>query len=97
MSAKAYIFISAVEGKTGQLVKMLRANEDVERVEVLEGYPDIIVAMQARTRQKLAGSVIQALTAIEDLADDTQVLPVKKAYTGLHSDKPAPGTERAAN
>jgi len=97
MSAKAYIFINTEEGKTCQVVKMLRGNADVESVEVLEGYPDIIVAMKARTRQKLTKSVIQALTTIENLTNDTQVLPVKKAYTSRQFDKPAQRIERAAN
>jgi hypothetical protein len=97
MSAKVYIFINTEEGKSWQVVKMLRGNADVERVEVLEGPPDIIVAMEARGRQKLARLVIQALTAIENLTGDTQVLPVKKTYTSHRFDKPTQRVEQPAN
>jgi hypothetical protein len=97
MSARVYIVINTEEGKTRQIVKMLRGNADVERVEVLEGPPDIIVAMEAKRRQKLARSVIRALTTIENLTADTQVLPVKETYTSHRFDKPTQRVEQPAN
>jgi hypothetical protein len=97
MSARAYIFVNCEDDNVCRVVKILWSKADVERVEVIEGRPDIIVAMQARTRQKLAKSVLQTLKTIESLTSDTQVLPVKRAYTSHQIDKPTQATKRVVN
>jgi len=55
-------------------------------VEQVEGQADIIFAVQASSRKRLAELTVQAIASIETLADDIQLLPVKE---GIASAKPA--------
>ena len=55
------MLIDAVEGKAGQIAQMLRGQPGVKMVDLLEGPPDVIMMLQARSRQKLVELTNQAL------------------------------------
>ena len=76
MSARAYILIDAVEGKAHEVVRILRGNLGIALVDCVEGPPDIVMMMETDDNLKLADLTIRALTSIEHLTTDSQVLPV---------------------
>ena len=55
------MLIDAVEGKAGQIAQMLRGQPGVKMVDLLEGPPDVIMMLQARSRQELVELTNQAL------------------------------------
>jgi len=61
VSKRVYVLIDAVEGKAGQIAQMLRGQPGVKMVNLLEGPPDVIMMLQARSIQKLAELTNQAL------------------------------------
>ena len=65
MSQLVYVLIDAIEGKAGQLAQTLRDQPGVKVVDLLEGPPNVIVMLQARSRQKLAELTNQALVSVE--------------------------------
>jgi hypothetical protein len=83
MSTRAYLLITAVEGKVYEVLKILRRKLGVAFVDCVEGPPDIVVRMEAEDNQKLADLTIKALTSVENLTDDSQVLPVCNEKLGL--------------
>jgi hypothetical protein len=76
MSARAYILIDAVEGKAHEVLMSLRGKPGVTFVDCVEGPPDIVMMAEAEDNQKLADLTIKALTSVENLTEDIQVLPV---------------------
>jgi hypothetical protein len=56
---------------------MLRGQPGVKMVDVLEGPPDVIVMLQARSRLELAELTSQALVSVESMTEDLKVLPVQ--------------------
>ena len=61
MSDRVYVLIDAIEGQVGQVAQTLRDQPGVKVVDLLEGPPDVIVMLQARSRQKLAELTNRAL------------------------------------
>jgi len=77
VNERVYVLIDAIEGKSGQVAKMLRGQPGVKMVDLLKGPPDIIVMLQAHSRLKLAELTDRALTSIETMIDNQQLLPVQ--------------------
>ena len=77
MSARAYVLLDAVEGKAHEVAQTLRNKPGVKMVDLLEGPPDIIVMLQARSRQKLAELTNKTFASVEKMADTWQLLPVQ--------------------
>ena len=80
MSKRVYVLIDAVEGKAGQIAQMMRGQPGVKMVNLLEGPPDVIVMLQARSGQKLAELTNRALASVEAVTENLQVLPVQNGY-----------------
>ena len=76
MSARAYVLIDAVEGKANEVLKILQRKAGVAFADCVEGQPDIVMMMEAEDNQELADLTIKALTSVENLTSNTQVLPV---------------------
>ena len=76
MKARAYILIKTVEGKGGEVFRILRRKSGVVLLDCVAGPPDIVMVAEAENNQALADLTIQALASVEDLTIDTQVLPV---------------------
>ena len=77
MSERVYLLIDATEGKAGQVAQVLRGHPRVNLVDLLEGPPDVIVMLQARSRLELAELTNQALVSVESMTEDLKVLPVQ--------------------
>ena len=75
-----YVLIDAIEEKVGQLAQMLRDQPGVKVVDLLEGPPDVIVMLQAHSKQKLAELTNRALAPVQAVTEHLQVLPVQNGY-----------------
>ncbi len=76
MSTRAYVLIDSVEGKAPEVLTTLRGKPGITFVDCVEGSPDIIMMAEAEDTQTLAKLTIQALASIENLTNNTQILPV---------------------
>ena len=94
MSPRVYILLNAVEGKASQVAQMLQGKAGVRMVDVLEGSPDIIMVLQARSRQRLAEFTNQALSAVESMTEDLRVLPVRNSFDSKPTSKELKGERR---
>jgi len=77
MSARAYVLLDAVDGKASEVAQTLKNKSGVRTVDVLEGSPDLVIVIQARTRQRLADLTNKALASVETMTDNWQLLPVQ--------------------
>lgn len=94
MSARAYILIKTVDGKAHEVVRILRRRLGIVSVDCVEGSPDIVVRMEAEDNQKLADLTIKALTSVENLTDDSQVLPVRNDKLNMQRHRAVPRRRR---
>ncbi len=76
MSARAYVLLSVVQGKTTRVVRMLRNRPGVVMADVIEGPPDIVMVIEAQGRRRLAQLTVEALSSVENMTGDMQLLPV---------------------
>ena len=77
MSARVYILLDVMEGKSDQVARTLRGEPGVTTVDLLEGLPNVIVVLQARGRRKLAELTIRALASVETVTEGLQLLPTR--------------------
>ena len=77
MIARAYVLLDVRDGKLGEVVKVLHVVPGVVMTDILERPPDIIIAIEAAEREKLAEFTIQALASVEDMTEAICLLPVK--------------------
>ena len=80
MSEGVYILINVTEEKAGQVARMLRGQPGVKMIDLLEGPPDVVVILQARSRHKLANLTNRALALVDSMTEGIQVLPVRTGY-----------------
>jgi hypothetical protein len=76
MSARAYVLLNVVQGKVAEIVQTLRDRPGVIVADIIEGPPDIVMVIEARGRRRLANLTIEALSAVENVTGDLQLLPV---------------------
>jgi len=67
MSAKVYVLLDIENTRVGEAVDTLRNMRGVRMVDVLEGLPNLLMLVQARNRQRLAGITNEALTLVETM------------------------------
>ncbi len=72
---RVYMILDIIDGKHGEAVQSLQANPGVRWVDVLEGQWDIIIAIEASNRMRLAKHLVRALATVETITEDLQVLP----------------------
>ncbi len=75
MSARAYLLLNIVQGKSEEAARILRDEVGVVAVDMLEGPPDIIVLIEASGRSTLARLTVRAIASVEALTQDIQLLP----------------------
>lgn len=77
MKTKTYVLLKTRNGNSNSAAAIVRSQPGVVMVEQVEGQADIIFAVQASSRKRLAELTVQAIAAVETAADDIQLLPVK--------------------
>jgi hypothetical protein len=76
MSARAYVLLNVVRGEVVEAVQTLRGRPGVIVADVIEGPPDIVMVIEARGRRRLADLTVEALSSVENITGDLQLLPV---------------------
>ena len=94
MSARAYILIKTAEGKAHEIARILRRKLGVTFVDCVEGPPDVVAMIEADDNQKLADLAMKALTSVENLMEDSQVLPVCNDKLNMQRHRAEPGIRR---
>ena len=77
MSARAYVLLDIIKGKSSQAVKYLRGKPGVLMADLLDGPPDVILVVEAPERQKLADLTNQVLASVEKVTEDICLLPAQ--------------------
>ncbi len=86
MGTRGYILLDVVEGKAEEAADILRGNPGVKLVDILEGRPNVVTVLQARSHSQLAKLTNRALALVERVTEGLQVLPVANGYdTNLHT------------
>ena len=94
MISRVYVLLNVTGGKPDEVAQTLRRKPGVVAVDVLEGPPDIVMVVEASTRQRLAELTIQALASVEATTQAVQLLPTWVARRGQHAvKKPPPPAE----
>ncbi len=84
MSARVYVLLDTVNGKSGQVTHVLRRKPGVVLAEPLEGSPDVIMVIEAPRREKLARLTNEALASVELLTENLQLLPAQVKVRARH-------------
>jgi hypothetical protein len=71
------MYYCTIEGKAHEAAQTLRNKPGVRTVDMLEGSPSLVIAIQARIRQRLADLTNKALASVETMTDNWQLLPVQ--------------------
>ena len=75
---KVYIFVNVRKGMANQVMQALQGKAGVLNIDPVEDRTDIIVQLQATTRQKLAELTIQSMASVENMIDGIQLMPVQQ-------------------
>jgi len=86
MSQRAYLLMDITEGKHREVIQSLESRPGVIMVDMLEGPPDVLVVVEAGTRQELAELTVDALSSVEDFMENMQLLPGRHGL-GLNAAK----------
>lgn len=80
MKAKAYVLLDIKNSKVQEAAYTLRNMRGVRIVDLLEGSPNMVVVVQARSRQQLADLTNKAIASVESITQDIQLLPTQNGY-----------------
>jgi hypothetical protein len=78
MKIKTYVLLRATNGHSDSITAIIRRQPGVVMVDQVEGLADIIFTVQASSRKKLAELTVQAISKVEGITDDVQLLPMKE-------------------
>ena len=74
MSVRAYMLLDIVDRSCEHAVQMLRSTAQVILADRLEGYPNIIVMVEAADRRSLAEAVVPVLDCIDGITEGLRLL-----------------------
>ena len=87
VSARTYILLDIVDGKSEEVAQSLWGRPSVVKVDLLEGSPDLLVICEAFSRQKLAELTVETLAAVEHVTENVCLLPVRSKSTNVGTQK----------
>jgi len=76
MAARLYITLDTACEEPEQVILTLRGKKGVVIADRLEGYPHVLIALEAADRKKLLELTTRTLSYLETVADDVNILPV---------------------
>ena len=85
MSDRVYLLLNVAEGKADQVAGRLRHLAGVRMVDLIEGQADVIAVVEAPERHELAKLTVQALSSVETVIEDLQLLPARNGPGSLNS------------
>ena len=74
MNVRVYMLLDIVDRSCDSAVQMLRSKAQVILADRLEGYPNIIAAVEAADRQSLAAAVMPVLDCLDGITEDLRLL-----------------------
>lgn len=74
MSVRAYMLLDIVDRSCEYAVQMLRSRTEVILADRLEGYPNIIVMVEAADRKGLAEAIVPVLGCIDGITENLHLL-----------------------
>jgi len=77
MNHKVYILLDVVDGSIEKVTGVLHRKPGVVIVDAVEGPPDVVVLIEAPKREQLAKWTIEALSSVEMLTEQVQLLPTR--------------------
>ncbi len=88
MSTRVYVLLDVAQGERTEVVRTLRDRPGVIMADIVEGPPNVVMVVEARQRRRLAELTIEALTSIEGVTENLQLLPVIARRTRPFLPKP---------
>lgn len=76
MGERVYILLDVTEWQTEQAVERLRSIAGVRIVDLIEGNPNVIALLEAPDRQRLAETLMQVISSVENVFEDMKLLLV---------------------
>jgi len=86
---RVYVILDIKEGKHSEAVQSLWANPGVRWVDALEGQWDVITAIEASNRSRLGQLLLQAISSVETIIEDIQLLPTSNGSGAQSTVEPA--------
>jgi len=83
MSPRVYVLLDVTAGKSGHVARTLRRQPSVLLADEIEDSHQVIMALEAPSRQRLAKLTIQALSSVESMTDGIQLLPAKNGRIAM--------------
>ena len=74
---RAYVIIDVQQDMTERVALTLSTRDGVILVDIVEDKPEVIMVVQAKSRQKLAELTIRALTSVESFTEVLQLMPAR--------------------
>jgi hypothetical protein len=74
MSVRAYMLLDIVDRRCEYAVQMLRQKSEVILADRLEGYPNIILMIEAADRQGLGEAIMPVLGCIDGITENLRLL-----------------------
>jgi len=78
MSAKIYMLLDILEGKSASTIQHLRSTDGVVVADLLEGHPNVLLVIEAPDRQKLVELIMPVLSSIERVTEDLHLLMTRE-------------------
>lgn len=79
-ATRVYILLDVIEGKAEEAAETLRGNPGVRLADVLEGRPNVVAVLEARSRRQLAELTNHALALVEGVTENLQMLPTVNGH-----------------
>ena len=76
MSDRVYILLDVIEWQTEQVVERLKSIDGVRTADLIEGNPNVITLLEASDRERLAKTLMQVISSVENVIQDLQLLLV---------------------
>jgi hypothetical protein len=84
MSVRAYLLLNIADNRHEHAARNLRGQVGVIAVDPLEGHPNLIITVEAASREELATLLMPVLGSVDSVTEDLQVLVTQG--NGLSSD-----------
>jgi hypothetical protein len=76
VSDRVYILLDVIEWQTEQVVERLKSIDGVRTADLIEGNPNVITLLEASDRERLAKTLMQVISSVENVIQDLQLLLV---------------------
>ena len=91
MIERAYIMLHTINGKSKEVFQSLQGKLGVVLIDTLDGPPDVVLIIEAQTKEKLAEVTVSALTEVEMVTGNFDLLTVHKPRLYLRPRRRSPG------